>query len=274
MTQPAVYVVSDSTGETAELVTRAALSQFGQTPKFIHRFHHIDSPEMIEEIVDLVAVNNGIIVHTIVLEEVRDSLNQTARAFGVPIIDLFGPLLAQLEQTYKIKPLSEPGRVRSLDEAYFNKVAAIEFAVENDDGRNPRGILQADYVLIGISRTSKTPLSQYLALKGLKIANVPIVPEATVPDELFEIDPRKIIGLKINKSKLNQIRSERLISIGLSGQGTYASGTRIDEELVFFKKLTDKLGCYVLDVTNKAIEETANEILIHIGEIVDENLEL
>ncbi|WP_099221203.1 pyruvate, water dikinase regulatory protein [Listeria costaricensis] len=274
MTQPAVYVVSDSTGETAELVTRAALSQFGQTPKFIHRFHHIDSPEMIEEIVDLVAVNNGIIVHTIVLEEVRDSLNQTAQAFGVPIIDLFGPLLAQLEQTYKIKPLSEPGRVRSLDEAYFNKVAAIEFAVENDDGRNPRGILQADYVLIGISRTSKTPLSQYLALKGLKIANVPIVPEATVPDELFEIDPRKIIGLKINKGKLNQIRSERLISIGLSGGGTYASGARIDEELVFFKKLTDKLGCHVLDVTNKAIEETANEILIHIGEIVDENLEL
>ncbi|EAE1073153.1 kinase/pyrophosphorylase [Listeria monocytogenes] len=274
MTQPAVYVVSDSTGETAELVTRAALSQFGQTPKFIHRFHHVDSSHMIEEIVDLVAVNNGIIVHTIVLESVREELNKTAQAFGVPIIDLFGPLLNQLEETYKIKPLSEPGRVRSMDEAYFNKVAAIEFAVENDDGRNPRGILQADYVLIGISRTSKTPLSQYLALKGLKIVNIPIVPEAQIPDELFEIDPKKIIGLKISKQKLTKIRQERLISIGLPGAGTYASNQRIDEELAIFNKLASKLNCFVLDVTNKAIEETANEILIHIGEIVDENLDL
>ncbi len=273
MTQPAVYVVSDSTGETAELVTRAALAQFGQTPKFIHRFHHVDSLEMIEEIIDLVAVNNGIIVHTVVLEEVRVRLNETAEAYGVPIIDIFGPLLAQLEKTYKIKPLSEPGRVRSLDEAYFNKVAAIEFAVENDDGRNPRGILQADYVLIGISRTSKTPLSQYLALKGLKITNIPIVPEASIPEELFEIDPKKIIGLKINKKKLNQIRSERLISMGLSGKGMYSSGDRIDAELKFFKKLTDKLGCFVLDVTNKAVEETANEILSHIGQLDEEKFD-
>ncbi|EUJ24998.1 kinase/pyrophosphorylase [Listeria grandensis] len=274
MTQPAVYVVSDSTGETAELVTRAALMQFGKSPQFIHRFHHVDTPDMIEEIVDLVAVNNGIIVHTIVVEEVRNELNKTAKSFGVPIIDIFGPLLAQLEETYQIKPLSEPGMVRSLDEAYFRKVAAIEFAVENDDGRNPRGLLQADYVLIGISRTSKTPLSQYLALKGLKVANVPIVPEAQVPDELFEIDPNKIIGLKISKEKLNQIREKRLASIGLSGVGNYASHDRIDEELEIFTKLTNKLGCYVLDVTNKAIEETANDILMHIGEIVDENLEL
>ncbi|RDX02666.1 pyruvate, water dikinase regulatory protein [Listeria kieliensis] len=274
MTQPAVYVVSDSTGETAELVTRAALSQFGQTPRFIHRFHHIDSKDLIEEIVDLVAVNHGIIVHTVVLEEIRTELNKQAEAYGVPIIDIFGPLLAQLEKTYKIKPLSEPGRVRSLDEAYFNKVAAIEFAVENDDGRNPRGILQADYVLIGVSRTSKTPLSQYLALKGLKICNIPIVPEAEIPEELFEIDPKKIIGLKISRTKLNQIRSKRLISMGLSGAGMYSSDDRITEELKFFKILTDKLDCFVLDVTNKAIEETANDILMHIGEIADENLEL
>lgn len=273
MTQPAVYVVSDSTGETAELVTRAALSQFGQTPKFIHRFHHVDSTKMLDEIVDLVAVNHGIIVHTIVLEDVRQALNEKAKAFGVPIIDLFGPLLEQLEATYKIKPLAEPGKVRSMDEAYFAKVAAIEFAVENDDGRNPRGILQADYVLIGISRTSKTPLSQYLALKGLKIANVPIVPEAAIPEELFEIDPNKIIGLKISKQKLSHIRKERLMSIGMTDAGLYASDARIDKELAFFKILTDKLDCFVLDVTNKAIEETANEILTHIGKNFDEKFE-
>lgn len=140
------------------------------------------------------------------------------------------------------------------------KWEAIEFAVKYDDGRDPRGILKADIVLIGVSRTSKTPLSQYLAHKRLKVANVPIVPEVDPPEELFNVDPKKCIGLKISPDKLNHIRKERLKSLGLNDKAIYANINRIKEELEYFEKIVDRIGCQVVDVSNKAVEETANII--------------
>lgn len=144
----------------------------------------------------------------------------------------------------------------------FKKIEAIEFAVKYDDGRDARGILKADIVLIGISRTSKTPLSQYLAHnKRLKVANVPLVPEVDPPEELYQVAKEKCFGLKIIPDKLNHIRKERLKSLGLSDGATYANINRIQEEIDHFEEVISKINCQVIDVSNKAIEETANIIV-------------
>ncbi len=169
--------------------------------------------------------------------------------------------MEQLGEELGEKPLEEPGLVRKLDEEYFKKIEAIEFAVKYDDGRDPRGILKADIVLVGVSRSSKTPLSQYLAHKRYKVANVPLVPEVDPPEELFMIDPDKCFALTISPVKLNSIRKERLIALGLKDDANYARLDRIEDEIEHFKKVTAKIGCTVIDVTNRAVEETANVIL-------------
>ena len=147
------------------------------------------------------------------------------------------------------------------------RVEAIEFAVRYDDGKDTRGILKSDIVLLGISRTSKTPLSMYLANKNIKVANVPLVPEIPIPKEVFEINPKKIIGLTNSPEKLNQIRQERLKSLGLSSDANYAKFDRILQELDYSEKIMKQVGCPVINVSNKAIEETAGIIL----DIIKEN---
>jgi regulator of PEP synthase PpsR (kinase-PPPase family) len=174
--------------------------------------------------------------------------------------DIIGPFIDTLENKLGEHALNEPGLVRKLDENYFKRVEAIEFAVKYDDGRDPKGILRADIVLLGVSRTSKTPLSQFLAHKRFKVANVPLVPEVEPPEELFKVNPNKCIGLKISSEKLNNIRRERLKSLGLNDNAVYANMDRIKEELAYFERIVNKLNCPVIDVTNKAVEETANII--------------
>ena len=149
-----------------------------------------------------------------------------------------------------------------MDESYFRRIAAIEFAVKYDDGKEPnKGILEAELVLIGISRTSKTPLSMYLANRNIKVANVPLVPEIPIPKEVYEIDPRKIIGLTNSPEVLNQVRTTRLKALGLSSSANYAKFDRILEELDYAEKVMKKIGCPVINVSDKAIEETASDIL-------------
>jgi regulator of PEP synthase PpsR (kinase-PPPase family) len=151
--------------------------------------------------------------------------------------------------------------VHQLDDEYFRRVEAIEFAVKYDDGKDPRGLLRADVVLVGVSRTSKTPLSMFLAHKRLKAANVPLVPEVEPPEELFEVNPRKVIGLTISPDELNLIRTERLKALGLRAQANYAALERILVELEYAEKIMKKIGCPVINVSNKAVEETASIIL-------------
>ncbi|MDP4164748.1 MAG: pyruvate, water dikinase regulatory protein [Bacillota bacterium] len=261
MSMPIIYVVSDSVGETAELVTKAAISQFNDAGMILKRFPYVEDHEHIDEVISLVSLDKGMIAYTLVKPDIRNYMKVKAEEAGLYACDLIGPLMDQIEQLSGKKPLNEPGLVRKLDEDYFKKVEAIEFAVKYDDGRDPRGILKADIVLIGVSRTSKTPLSQYLAHKRLKVANVPIVPEVDPPEELFNVPPEKCFGLKISPEKLNNIRRERLISLGLNDQASYANIERIKEELVYFEKVVSRIGCAVIDVTNKAVEETANSIL-------------
>jgi [pyruvate, water dikinase]-phosphate phosphotransferase / [pyruvate, water dikinase] kinase len=261
MNQRLVYVVSDSGGETAELVVKAAASQFYSTHIQIKRVPYVEDKTTLAEVVALAKMNQGIIAFTLVVPEMRQFLMEEATREGVMAYDIIGPLIEQMSDLFQLTPRYEPGQVRVLDEDYFKKIEAIEFAVKYDDGRDPRGILRADIVLIGVSRTSKTPLSQYLAHKRLKVANVPIVPEVEPPEQLFQVPREKCFGLKISPEKLLTIRRERLKSLGLNDQAIYANMDRIKEELAYFDEIVAKIGCDVIDVTNKAVEETASIIM-------------
>ncbi|HLR03860.1 MAG TPA: pyruvate, water dikinase regulatory protein [Virgibacillus sp.] len=259
--KPLVYVLSDSVGETAELVIKAGLSQFNNGEYKIHRIPYVDDKKIIDETLELAKDNSGIIGFTLVDPILQNYLNEQADTMGIEAIDIMGPMMKSMERVFDRTPRLEPGLVHKLDEDYFKRVEAIEFAVKYDDGRDSRGIARADIILIGVSRTSKTPLSQYLAHKRLKVANVPIVPEVDPPEELYEVDPKKCIGLRISAEQLNEIRIERLKALGLGDQATYANIERIHQELAYFDDIVSKIGCTVVDVSNKAVEETANLIL-------------
>lgn len=261
MKNPSVYVLSDSVGETAELVIKAGLSQFTNGDYHIERIPYIEDKNTIDETLEIVKDDAAIIGYTLVDPNLRAYINERAKQLNIEVIDIMGPMLDAMERKFERSPREEPGLIYKLDQDYFKRIEAIEFAVRYDDGRDPRGISRADIVLIGVSRTSKTPLSQYLAHQRIKVANVPVVPEVDPPEELFRIDKSKCIGLRISPEKLNGIRKERLKALGLGNHATYATMKRIDEELAYFDNLVEKIGCNVIDVSHKAVEETANIIM-------------
>ncbi len=256
-----IYVISDSIGETGEQVVKAAISQFDNANYEIRRFPYISDEEQILEIINEAANENSLIIFTIVIPYLRELLIKATQKYHIKAVDLMTPIVEALIESLNKAPKNEPGLIRKLDEKYFRRVDAVEFAVKYDDGKDPRGIKKADIVLIGVSRTSKTPLSMYLAHKNLKVANVPLVPEVPVPDELFQISPKKIIALTTNPIKLNEIRQERLKALGLKNEANYASMERILEELDYAEKIMKKIGCPIIDVSSKAVEESASIIL-------------
>ncbi|MER1986118.1 MAG: pyruvate, water dikinase regulatory protein [Solibacillus sp.] len=258
-----IFVISDSVGETGKNVVKAVVSQF--RPNFenveIRRFPKIEEKHQIQKIVALAKHEQACIVYTLVRKDMRTEMQALANHAQIEAIDLLGGLLDLVEQRLEQPSLEQPGLVHQLDDYYFEKIEAIEFAVKYDDGQDPRGLLQADIVLLGVSRTSKTPLSQYLAHKRYKVANVPLMPEVEPPRELMQIDPKKCFGLVITPEKLNNIRKERLIALGLMEDAVYAQHKRIEQEIDFFYQVVEKVGCTVIDVTNRAVEETANKII-------------
>lgn len=256
-----IYVLSDSIGETGELLSRAALSQFNSGKYEVRRFPFITAEDQIAEIFEEAKDEPSVIIYTIVIEKLRKYIILKGLELNIPTVDLMTPALDAIETVLGYEPKRESGLIRKLDENYFRKVEAVEFAVKYDDGKDPRGIKKSDIVLVGISRTSKTPLSMYLAHKNYKVANVPLVPEVPAPYELFQKDNRKIIGLVANSNKLNEIRQERLKALGLDDNANYANVDRINLELEYSREIMEKLGCIVLDVSNKAIEETAGIII-------------
>ncbi|SMO50160.1 pyruvate, water dikinase regulatory protein [Melghirimyces algeriensis] len=259
--RPVIYLVSDSVGETAEFVVRAASSQFNGGDVNIRRIPYVVDKRTIQETVKAAAESNGMIAFTMVVSDLQNYLLKEAKTHGVPVVDIMGPMLKGLSTLYGKEPKREPGLVRKLDDDYFRKVEAIEFAVKYDDGKDPRGLLRADVVLIGVSRTSKTPLSMYLAHKRFKVANVPLVPEVEAPEELYMIPAERCIGLSIDPDQLNEIRRERLRSLGLTARANYANMERILQELEYAEKVMKRIGCPIIDVSNKAVEETASVVL-------------
>jgi regulator of PEP synthase PpsR (kinase-PPPase family) len=252
--------VSDSAGETGESVVRAAVIQFSPIAVNIRRVPFIQNRAGIDHVIEAARSTQGMIVFTLVVPDLRDYLLEQALHYKIICIDLLSPIINSLEHLLHRKSRHEPGMIHELDEDYFKRVEAIEFAVKYDDGRDPSGVLKADIVLVGVSRTSKTPLAMYLAHQKYKVANVPLVPELKPFNELFTIPKEKIVGLKISTDKLNAIRKERLKALGLHVDASYARLERIDQELRYAEEIMARLGCAVIDVSNRAVEETAGMI--------------
>lgn len=243
------------------MVARAAASQFNSGGVDIRRVPYVNEAEEIPEIVEEASAFKSIIAYTLVLPQLREVLVKEAKKYNIPTVDIMSDMLDALSKVEGMPPKLEPGLVRKMDEDYFRKVEAIEFAVKYDDGKDPRGITRADLVVIGVSRTSKTPLCMYLAHKRIKAANVPLVPEVSPPEEIFKLPSHRIIGLTIRPNQLNEIRRERLKTLGLTSNADYASMERILKELEYAEGIMKRTGCAVIDVTNKAVEETASRVL-------------
>mgnify|MGYP000876387859 CR=1 FL=1 len=257
-----LYVVSDSIGETADLLARAAISQFADLPVERKRYPHANTEQKIAEIVGLATADDAVILYTLAEESLKKYMRHCTEKAGLTAIDVLTPSVEAIASRFSLEPTNEVGNLRKLDEIYFERVAAVEFAVQYDDGKDPRGFKKADLVLLGVSRTSKTPLSMYLANKNLLVANLPLVPEVPLPKEIFKLAKDKIIGLTIRPQNLNDIRRERLNIMGAVGvSDDYADPNRLIEELEYATKVYRRLGCRVLDVTNKAVEDTAGNIL-------------
>ncbi|MGF0039892.1 pyruvate, water dikinase regulatory protein [Peptoniphilaceae bacterium SGI.131] len=259
-----LYVISDSTGETGIQYANALMIQFPTTVFNRHRFSNVTSEEKIRDILSKL-LSNSVILITVVKEDILKIIHDFCREKNIPLIDLLGGPISILEEVTGERAVRLPGLMRDLDSDYFDKMEAIEFAMNFDDGKSPRGLLKADIVLLGVSRTSKTPLSIFLANKKYKVANLPLVPEANLPDEIFKVDKNKIIGLIINPDQLNEIRNQRLQALGLNPQSGYANRQRIEEELNYAKSVFKQLDCKVINVTGSTIEETAAMIQDLIG---------
>ncbi|MFD0958649.1 pyruvate, water dikinase regulatory protein [Paenibacillus chungangensis] len=260
-TEVVVYVVSDAAGDTGELVVRAAIAQFHPIHANIRRAPFITNEASLQRIVELANEQGAIVLYTLVIPGLRDAMRRLASQYSISAIDLLGPFIETLEAATGRRSRKEPGLNHVLDADYFRKVEAVEFAVKYDDARDTSGIQKADIVLVGVSRTSKTPLSMYLAHQKFKVANVPLVPELKPPDELFKLDKGKIVGLTIDVGYLNVIRKERLKALGLPDTASYATTERIEQELLYADDIMKKLGCVVIDVSHKAVEETASLIM-------------
>jgi len=261
MTQQTIYVCSDAVGETAEAVAKATIRQFTSEHVKVKRYGNLRSEDEIIRIVNEAAASGGFISYTLVQPELRELMKEEALRQNVRAVDVMGPMMQAYIDTFGSFPKRMPGLLHSIDDAYYRRMDAIDFAVRYDDGKDVRGLLQAQVVLIGVSRTSKTPLSIFLSHKGIKTANLPLMPEVNPPEELRQGPGRIIVGLTMQADHLVEIRSERLKTLGLPCTAQYASADRIREELEYAASIMERLQCPVIDVTNRAIEETAGIIM-------------
>lgn len=256
------YIISDSLGETGEHIVKAAISQFDVADIDIKKIPHVLTVDYLKSILDEASQNpNTVLFYTLVDKELIEFAENYSKEKNLIAVDLLSPVIKTIKTFTGLEPIREPGTIRRIDEAYFKRVESIEFAVKYDDGQDPAGISQADLVILGISRTSKTPLSMYLANKNIKVCNIPLVPESKPPKEIFEIPARRLVGLTNSPVKLNEIREERLKALGLPRGSNYASMERILFEIDYAEKIMKRIGCPVIDVSTKAVEETA-EIII------------
>ncbi len=257
-----LFIVSDGTGETAERVVRAALRQFQGHIVHVRTYPHVSRPEDLEILFRRAARKEALVVSTLVTPEMRAAAVAYARDHDVLYADLLGPLMHRMEGFLDQPAVGVAGLMHQADERYFLRVEAVEFTVKADDGKEPRMLRHADLVLVGVSRTSKTPLSTFLAHKGFKVGNVPIVLDRDPPKELFRIDQRRVFALTIDPEILRDIRETRLRSMGVPYGTNYGDLDYILAELEYANDLFRAHPEWpVVDVTNKAVEETAGILL-------------
>jgi regulator of PEP synthase PpsR (kinase-PPPase family) len=256
-----VFVVSDATGATGRRVVEAALAQFSDAKIEIEQVPGVREASEIKQLVKQAAQVGGTIVHTLVVPELRQAMLKEGRHRHVATIDVMGPLISRLSENLELAPLAKPGLLRQLDESYLERIGAIDFAVRHDDGRNPEDLPQAELVLVGVSRTSKTPISVFLAYRGWKVANVPIVADLEPPQMLFQVDRRRVVALTIQPERLVMLRQARSNRMVKSTSLDYSNREFVQKELDWQELILRRERWPTVDVTNKSIEECAAEII-------------
>ncbi|MBW2287411.1 MAG: kinase/pyrophosphorylase [Deltaproteobacteria bacterium] len=251
--------MSDGTGDTAATAVTAAMLQF-QVEWDLRTFGEIRHEPEIRRIAAEAEQAGAMIVFTLVDEEIARAMVGEAAKRSVPVVDLLGPVLAKIAEVLRARPRSQPGLLHAVSDDYFRRIEAVEFAVRHDDGANVAGLLGADIVLVGISRSSKTPLSMYLAQRGYKVGNVPIVPGVEPPRELVELDPNKVFGLTIDPETMLTVRQERIRSLGVP-HSDYVDMDSVRVETRRARRLFQRYGWRVVDASGRAVEENAARIL-------------
>ena len=257
-----IYLVAEGTGETITKIARASLSKFKQNKITTKTFYLIRTKKRIARIASQAEKDKALIAFSVVRPALRNFLLKETDRHGIKALDVIGDFIGQLSIFLEQKPVLVPGRQFILDENYYHRIEAINFAVKHDDGKLPQGLISADLILVGVSRTGKTPLSTYLANLGWKVANIPVHPDMDLPKQLFQVDQRKIFGLMINVETLVKLREERLKHLGLESSAKYADPIVISDEIEWCKTFFDKNPIWrIMDVSNKAIEEIAAGIV-------------
>ncbi len=256
-----VFAISDATGATGQRVVHAALAQFAGAEVEVELRPGVRKAREVRKLVKEAARVGGTIVHTLAVPKLRAVMVEEARARHVVTIDLMGPLIARLSEALELAPLARPGLLRQLDESYIRRIEAIDFAVRHDDGRNPGDLPQAELVLVGVSRTSKTPISIFLAYRGWRVANVPIIADIEPPPALRQVDRCNVIALTVASQRLMLLRKARASRMGSSMYGNYATREYVQRDLDWAEVLLRHERWATVDVTNKSIEECAAEII-------------
>jgi regulator of PEP synthase PpsR (kinase-PPPase family) len=256
-----LHLISDSTGETLSSVARAVLSQFEGVESSDFIWPLIRTKPQLDRVMESISQNPGIVMYTILHDELIDELRRKCYEIKVPCIPVLSHIIGEFSSYLGMTISSTIGRQHLLDNQYFSRVDAISYTINHDDGQATWDLYEADIVIVGVSRTSKSPTSVYLSCRGFKTANVPFVSLETIPESLYEIKKPLIVGLTINPEKLVQIRQTRLASIGQETGTDYIDVESVKNEIAESRKLFAKLGCPVLDVTKRSVEETAAKII-------------
>mgnify|MGYP000196439309 FL=1 len=266
-----VLVISDALGETAASVALAAAGQFDEGAVAIERLSRVQDARQVKRYLESLAgaAKKIAAFHTIVQNELRSEVAGLLVEQGIAAVDLLGPAISAIAAITGDAPKGIPGVIHQTDERYFQRIACMEYTVEHDDGRGADDLSEADIVLIGVSRTSKTPLSMYLALQGYRVANIPLAPQIEPPQALFEVDPARVFGLVTTVEAIAPIRAQRLgTAQAQSAAGSYADPDAIELEFAYARTLMKRLGCFVVHTDGKAIEESATEIIERLNRIL------
>jgi regulator of PEP synthase PpsR (kinase-PPPase family) len=264
-----LHLLSDSTGETLELIAKACLAQFDHVEALQHLWPMVRSEGHLDRVLDDIERRPGLVLYTLVNSNIRRELEQKTRRRGIHAVSVLDPVVHALSALLGQEAKGRPGRQHALDAAYFARVDAIQFTIAHDDGIGCENWEEADIILAGVSRTSKTPTSIYLANRGYKVSNVPLVPEAPPPAILFSLRHPLIVGLTTNPDRLIQIRRNRLLSLNQAPETDYVDREAVNAELAFARRIFADNGWPVIDVTRRSIEETAFAIVKLCNERID-----
>ena len=256
-----LHLISDSTGETVSMVARACLAQFDGVDAHEHMWSMVRSPELIDQVLGVVREQPGMVLYTLVHEDLRKQLEDGCRRLMVPHIPVLDPVLGSMGAYFNAKARARPGRQHQMDAEYFDRIEAMHFALSHDDGQSTWDLDDADVVLVGVSRTSKTPTSVYLANRGLKTANVPFVPGVPLPDDLYKLKNPLVVGLTKDPRRLVEIRRQRLRLLDQDENTDYVDLDMVSKEITEARRVFSKYEWPVINVTRKSIEETAANVI-------------